>query len=121
MSDDVIDVVNAASDRWKAFFNAGDAAGCASCYEADATMVAAPFGTFVGREQIEQFWSGLIADGFADVEYIDRTTEAIDEKSAVISAGWRMNKARGVITRELWVMQDNGEALLREDHFEAQG
>lgn len=121
MSNDVIEVVNAASEKWKASFNAGDAAGCASCYEEDATMVAAPFGTFVGRAQIEAFWTKLIADGFAEVEYIDRKTEAIDDKSAVLSAGWRMNKARGVITRELWVIQENGEALLREDHFEAQG
>jgi uncharacterized protein (TIGR02246 family) len=121
MTDRVVEVVNAASERWQAFFNAGDAAGCASCYEADAKMVAAPFGTFTGREQIEQFWSQLISDGYADVEYIDRKTEVVDDTAAVISAGWRMNKAHGVITRELWVIQENGDALLREDHFQALG
>jgi hypothetical protein len=30
-----------------------------------------------------------------------------------------MNKASGVIHKELWVMLDNGTAKLREDDFEA--
>jgi uncharacterized protein (TIGR02246 family) len=121
MSQTVEQAVQTASGKWKDAFNAGDAAGCASCYEPDATMVAQPFGTFSGRSEIEAFWTKLIADGFADVDYVDPKIEIVDETSAVLSAGWTMNKARGVITKEVWVVQDNGEALLREDHFEAQG
>jgi hypothetical protein len=30
-----------------------------------------------------------------------------------------MNKAKGVITKELWVVGDDGTAKLVEDHFEA--
>ncbi len=47
MTDRVVELVNAASERWQAFFNAGDATGCASCYKADVKMVAAPFGNSV--------------------------------------------------------------------------
>ncbi|ESA32587.1 hypothetical protein N836_25055 [Leptolyngbya sp. Heron Island J] len=32
-----------------------------------------------------------------------------------------MNKAHGVIHKELWVLQVDGTAKLREDIFEAQG
>ena len=110
----------AASAQWKAYFNSGDAAGCASCYEDDAKMVAAPFGTFVGRAQIEAFWRNLIDQGFADVDYVDPKIEVIDDRSAVLTSKWTMNNAQGVITRELWVLQPDGTARLREDHFEAQ-
>lgn len=113
--------VRTASEKWKSAFNAGDAAGCASCYEPDATMVAAPFGTFAGREAIQAFWTKLIDDGYTGVDYVDPKIVVVDDTSAVLSAGWTMNKAQGVITRELWVLQDDGTALLREDHFEARG
>ena len=109
----------AGSAKWKNSFNSRDAAGCAACYEVDAEMVALPFGTFVGRPQIFDFWRRLIADGFADVDYVDPKIEVIDERSAVVTSKWTMNKAEGVITRELWVLQPDGTALLREDHFEA--
>lgn len=121
MATEMTTAVMAASERWKSSFNGGDAAGCAACYEEDATMVAAPFGTFTGRAEIEAFWTKLIKDGFSDVDYIDPKIEDVDERSAVLSSGWKMNKARGVITRELWVLQPDGSALLREDHFEALG
>ncbi len=32
-----------------------------------------------------------------------------------------MNKASGVIHKELWVLQPDGTAKLREDYFEATG
>lgn len=119
MSQLVESATRAASARWKESFNKGDAAGCAACYEADAEMIATPFGTFVGRAQIEAFWQKLIADGFAEVDYVDPQIEVIDDRSAVLTSGWKMNKGQGVITRELWVLQANGTALLKEDHFEA--
>lgn len=117
----VLDAVASASAAWKQAFNSGDAAGCAGQYEADAVMQAKPFGTFTGTVEIQAFWEGLIADGFSDVDYIDPKVEVIDEVSAVLTSGWKMNKAHGVIHRELWVLQSDGAAKLREDDFEAEG
>lgn len=111
--------VNRASTEWKSAFNAGDAVGCAAQYEANATMEAKPFGTFVGTDNIKYFWQKIIDDGFTNVEYLEPKIEVIDEKSAVLTAGWRMNKAKGIIHKELWVLQENGQAKLREDYFEA--
>ncbi len=113
--------VRAASERWQTAFNAGNAAGCAACYEETAVMNAKPFGAFSGRADIEAFWSNIIADGFTDVAYIDPEIKIVDDTSAILSAKWQMNKAFGVITNELWVLQDDGNALLREDDFEVLG
>lgn len=121
MTSDLESAVRAASLRWKTFFNAGDAAGCASCYEDLATMVATPLGAFTGRAAIEAFWRRLIEGGYADVSYVDPAIEVLDERMAVLTSDWTMNKAKGVITWELWVKQDDGEMLLREDRFEVQG
>lgn len=116
----VLSAIKAASRKWKAAFNNGDARGCASQYEPGAVMAAKPFGTFTGTEEITAFWQKLIDDGFSDVEYITPEIEVIDDSSAVLSSGWKMNKAKGVITKELWVLQGDGTAKLRIDEFEAQ-
>ncbi|MGI9242446.1 MAG: YybH family protein [Verrucomicrobiales bacterium] len=115
----VIAAVKEASEHWKGAFNSGDAAGCAGQYEESAVMKAEPFGTFEGSAAIEGFWQKLIDDGFSDVEYLEPKLEVIDEESALLTSGWRMNKAQGVIHRELWKIQGDGSAKLREDHFEA--
>lgn len=117
----VIAAVNAASERWKSAFNSGDAAGCAAQYEDNAVMNAQPFGTFTGRDEIAAFWEKLISDGFSDVDYVDPVLDVIDDDSAILKSGWKMNNAFGVITKELWVLQADGSAKLREDNFEAQG
>jgi len=117
----VLSALSDASEKWKTAFNTGDAEGCAAQYESDAVMVAKPFGTFTGTKEIAAFWQKLIDDGFSDVDYINPEIEVIDESSAVLSSGWRMNKAEGVITRELWVLQHDGTAKLRIDEFEAKG
>lgn len=119
--DVVLDAVKTASEKWKNAFNSGDAAGCAAQYEADAVMHARPFGTFTGTEAIQAFWQQLIDDGFSDVDYIEPKIEVVDEASAVLTSGWKMNKAGGVIHKELWVLQPDGAAKLREDDFEAKG
>ena len=116
----VLNALSTASERWKAAFNNGDAKGCASQYEPDAVMVAKPFGTFTGTQEITAFWQKLIDDGFSDVDYVDPEIKIIDESSAVLSSRWKMNKAKGVITKELWVLQSDGTAKLRLDEFEAQ-
>ena len=84
-------------------------------------MHARPFGTFTGTEQIQAFWQNLIDQGFANVEYIDPKLEAVDANSALLTSGWKMNNASGVIHKELWVLQEDGSAKLREDDFEAMG
>lgn len=117
----ILNALKDASENWKNAFNSGDAAGCASQYEANAVMTAKPFGTFNGVEEIQGFWQKLIDDGFCDVEYINPEIEVIDDNNAVLSSGWRMNKARGIITKELWVLQSDGTVKLRIDEFEAQG
>ena len=115
----VLEAVNKASGQWKAAFNSGDAAGCAAQYEKDAVMHARPFGTFTGTADIQAFWQKLIDDGFTDVDYIEPEIEVVDETSAILTSGWKMNKAGGVIHKELWVLQADGSAKLREDDFEA--
>jgi len=117
----VLSALRDAGEKWKAAFNTGDAEGCASQYESDALITAKPFGTYSGTEEIRAFWQKLIDDGFSDVEYINPEIEVVDENSAVLSSGWKMNKAKGVITKELWVLQSDGTAKLRIDEFEAQG
>lgn len=120
MSDTLLEAVKQASSAWQVAFNSGNAAGCAAQYESDAVMYARPFGRFVGTEAIQQFWQKLIDDGFAEITYIEPKIEMIDDKTAVLSASWKMNKAQGVIHKELWVLQADGNAKLREDDFEAQ-
>ena len=119
--DAVLKAVNEASKKWKTAFNTGDASGCAAQYEENAIMHARPFGTFTGTVEIEGFWKKLIEDGYSNVDYIEPNIEVIDEKSALLKSGWKMNKAKGVIHKELWVLQSDGTAKLREDDFEAQG
>lgn len=82
-------------------------------------MRAAPFGTFIGKPAIEKFWQQLIDDGLGDVRYINPRIIIVDKDSAVLTANWKMNKAAGVIYRELWVMQPDGRMKLREDECEA--
>ena len=83
-------------------------------------MVVKPFGTFRGRAAIQAFWEDIISKGFDDVVYSNTTTKVVDQTltAASVSANWKMNNASGVITNELWVLQPDGTALLREDHFE---
>ena len=117
----VLDAVNTASTKWKYAFNSGDAVGCAAQYEEAAVMNAKPFGTFTGTAEIQAFWQKLIDDGFSDVDYIEPKIEVNGATSAVLTSGWKMNNAAGVITKELWVLQPDGTAKLREDDFEVQG
>ncbi|NEO86699.1 MAG: isochorismatase [Spirulina sp. SIO3F2] len=117
----VLAAVQKGSQQWKTAFNQGNAAGCAAEYEKTAVMQARPFGTFTGTAEIQAFWQQLIEDGFTDVAYIEPEIQVIDTTSAVLTAQWRMNKASGLIHRELWVLQPDGTAKLREDDFEVTG
>ena len=117
----VLEAVNKASEQWKSAFNSGDAAGCAAQYEKNSVMQAKPFGTFTGTTEIQAFWQKLIDNGFSDVEYLEPQIKVVDEKSAILTASWKMNKASGVIHQELWVVQKDKTVKLREDDFEAIG
>ncbi|MGH1439208.1 MAG: YybH family protein [Cellvibrionaceae bacterium] len=110
--------VATASKAWKHAFNSGDAAAAAALYEEDAVMVVKPLGTYKGRKEIQAFWEDIISKGFDDVIYSNTVTTVLDDTSARVAADWKMNNANGVISNELWVIQPNGQALLREDHFE---
>lgn len=110
--------VATASKAWKDAFNAGDAAAAAALYEEDAVMTVKPIGTFKGRKEILAFWTDIIGKGFDDVVYNNTVTIVLDNQSARIAASWEMNNAKGIITNELWVVQPDGRALLREDDFE---
>lgn len=113
------EAVNAASLQWQDAFNDGDARACAALYEEDAIMHAIPFGIYCGRETIQTFWHQLIKDGFSDITYLNTNIKVINEQQAVLTANWIMNKASGVIHKEMWVKQDDGRVKLSEDHFEA--
>lgn len=117
----VIAAVQQGSHRWQTAFNQGDAATCAAAYEPTAVMQARPMGTFTGTAEIQAFWQQLMTDGFTHVEYLEPKIQVLDATSAVLSSPWRMNKASGLIHRELWVLQPDGTAKLREDDFEVTG
>jgi len=114
----LINAVQEASAAWVEAFNSGNAAGCANAYQANAIMRAKPFGLFSGRQQIQSFWKQLIADGYAKVRYDNPKFEVINANAAIISSKWEMNKAFGVITKELWILQEDGQAKLKIDMFE---
>ena len=114
----IFKAVNEASAAWKLAFNSGDADGCAAQYEENAVIYFRPSETYTGTKQIKEFWEKLINNGFADVEYLDPKIEIVDGNRAVLTSNWKMNKVSGVIHKELWVLQADGTAKLREDDFE---
>ena len=119
--DILLTAVQKASRAWMNAFNNGDATGCANVYDLNGIMTAKPFGTFAGRQKIQTFWQKLMAEGYARVRYIDPKVEVINAKAAVISSKWEMNKAHGIITKELWVLRNDGQAKLKIDNFEVLG
>ena len=106
---------------WQKAFNSQDAKGCAEQYNDNAIMQARPFGTFEGRQMIESFWQGIIDQGFKEVEYTDVEWRKFDDTSFILTSKWTMNKAFGVVHRELWRIDADGKARLIEDEFEVQG
>ncbi|WP_394497763.1 YybH family protein [Shewanella sp. ENK2] len=106
---------------WKSAFNNQDAKGCAAQYQQDCVMTARPFGIFEGREAIEAFWQGIMDQGFKDVDYTQVTWEAEGDNGYILTSHWTMNKAFGVVHRELWVVDADGKARLASDEFEVQG
>ncbi|ODA36316.1 isochorismatase [Veronia pacifica] len=110
-----------ASEEWKSAFNRGDAGGAADQYEEGSVMTAMPFGIFIGKKSIQAFWTNIISQGFKDVKYMNTKLEVVSKEAAVVSASWEMNNAYGIITKELWILQEDGSAKLRVDDFEIVG
>ena len=81
-------------------------------------MTVKPFGMFAGRKSIQGFWENSISQGYSNVSYIEPDIEIINTNSAIISSKWKMNKTHDIITKELWILQDNGQAKLRIENFE---
>ncbi|MCL9782911.1 nuclear transport factor 2 family protein [Vibrio sp. S4M6] len=106
---------------WQAAFNRQDAKGCADQYAEDAVMVAKPFGTFKGREQIQAFWQNIIDQGFHSVDYTDVQWNKHSEVSYTLSSNWTMNKAYGVVHKEVWEVQSDDKSRLIYDEFEVLG
>jgi len=121
MSQDILESCKAGIAAWQQAFNNQDAAGCAAQYEENAEMRAKPFGTFIGRKAIEEFWQGIIDQGFADVAYTEVNWEPIGDDGYLLSSKWTMNKVFGVVHREHWKIQADGSALLADDEFEVLG
>jgi uncharacterized protein (TIGR02246 family) len=113
------EAVQQASRDWQDAFNDGDALSCADFYEDDAIMQAIPFGIYCGKKTIPTFWRQLIKDGYRDINYSNTHIKVINEQQAVLTAYWSMNKASGVIHKQMWVLQEDGQVKLSEDHFEA--
>lgn len=121
MSQQLLNAVKLASATWMQGFNTQNAALCAAQYSENAPMLARPFGEFVGTEAIQAFWQNLIDQGYADVEYTSPQYKVLDEKSVLLTTEWKMNKAYGVVHKEIWVLQADGTAKLVDDEFEVLG
>jgi ketosteroid isomerase-like protein len=114
----ILKAVKLASEKWQSAFNIGDYSECSEQYEDDAVMNVEPFGQYVGKEAIKAFWKKLVEDGFSHVEYLKPSIKVINETSAILTSDWKMNKAGGTISKELWVLQKDGTAKLKIDNFE---
>lgn len=121
MTQSTLQACKAGISAWQQAFNRQDAAGCAAQYEEDAVMEARPMGTFKGQEEIQAFWQQIIDGGYSDVDYTHVEWQQVDDNSYILTSKWTMNKVYGVVHRELWVLQDDGSAKLKEDDFEIQG
>ena len=121
MSNQVLEACKKGIAAWQTAFNNQDAQGCAAQYNEDCVMHARPFGTFEGREAIQAFWQGIIDQGFKDVDYTDVKWEEHQDGGYILTSSWTMNKAFGVVHREHWVVEEDGQARLISDDFEVQG
>lgn len=114
-------LVRHASYNWKEYFNSGNAKGCATLYHDNAVMHARPFGSFTGLLEIENFWQKLINDGYSSVTYHNLMLSIKSDNQVILTADWTMNKAKGIIHKELWTLDSEGILKLLEDDFEVTG
>lgn len=121
MTQSALERAQAGISKWQIAFNNQDAAGCAAQYTEDCIMVAKPFGTFEGREAIQGFWQNIMDQGFNSVDYTNTKWEKDSENGYILTSDWTMNKAFGVVHKELWEVQEDGQSRLTYDEFEVLG
>ena len=118
LQDRLREEVRVCSQNWIANFNKGNVDACVAAYKHNAIMQATPLGTFTGKEAIDGFWRPFMGSGAGKLEYENIRLEVVDESTVLLSADWRMNVGRGIITKEKWVKQSDGNWLLEQDDFE---
>ena len=121
---DVTREVEYSSKNWEKLFNLEAIKGKVNktykIYDNNAVLQSLPiaFGNATGRENIRKYWQSVIDSGAKDLVYANRKIIIVDEKTALLSASWSMNKYKGIITMEKWV-KNASEWMLVEDNFEA--
>ena len=118
--DKIIKEVLESSRNWVSNFNDGNARACVDAYTSDAVMYAKPFGVYRGIQEIESFWKPFIETGAGNLEYSNVSVAIENETTVLLTADWKMNVGRGIITMERWVKQKDGKWLLEFDDFEVQ-
>jgi len=116
----IIEQALKSSRNWITNFNNGNARACIDAYTSDAVMNAKPFGTYKGIQEIESFWKPFIESGAGELEYSNVSAAIENETTVLLTADWKMNVGRGIITQERWVKQKDGKWLLEFDDFEVQ-
>lgn len=106
------------SNSWIKNFNKGNVDYCVSLYTEDATMIAKPFGTFRGRNEIDAFWRPFIASGAGYLVYRNTIVKEVNPNTVLIASDWSMNVGQGIITKEEWVKESDGKWRLKDDRFE---
>ncbi|AOT06916.1 YybH family protein [Pseudoalteromonas luteoviolacea] len=116
-----LDLCKAGIAAWQHAFNRQDAQACAQQYTEQATMKALPFGEFTGRDQIAEFWQDIMNQGFNDVDYTEVDWQSSPDGGYILTSNWTMNKAYGVVHKEHWIIEQDGQARLIYDEFEVLG
>ena len=107
--------VLAASEAWINAFNQGKSQVCVNGYQPNAVLRATPFGIKKGRKAIDAFWTPFINSGATNLVYTQVAIEVVNERTALLSADWRMNVGEGHIYQEKWVKEGNRWLLAYDD------
>ncbi|WP_419533922.1 YybH family protein [Endozoicomonas sp.] len=116
---EIFPAVESASRAWRMAFNSGDLIGFSAFYEKNAVLHISPFGSYSGVDEIKAFWQSLIDQDLKVLEYFGIQMTRVAGDQIILRGSWTMNKASGLIHKELWALQDNGYVLMREAELEA--
>ena len=117
MSQSIRQSVMHASQQWIANFNQGNIQACIDRYTVNASMQVSPFGRFQGIGAIGEFWHGFAQHKPGELVYRNVEIKVLNPKAAILSANFSMNIVSGFISKELWVLADDGQWYLEEDDF----
>ena len=105
--------------NWIANFNTGDVTACVCRLYAQRHHAGHTVGNVFGPGSDRRAFGGPSwLQGLGNWSYDNIRLEVVDESTVLLSADWRMNVGRGVITMEKWVKQSDGNWLLEQDDFE---